>query len=91
MTRCRVEIENPARKQLRAMRDVSLRDRIEREIMALGDDPRPAGVKKLAGYRDLWRIRVGDWRVVYRIGDGRLVVVIVTVAKRSEVCGRVGR
>jgi mRNA interferase RelE/StbE len=38
-------------------------------IEALAMEPRPGGVKKLEGAADFWRIRVGDWRVVYRISD----------------------
>jgi len=54
-------------------------------ILALADDPRPPGCIKMSGYDDRWRIRVGDWRVVYRIEDGRLVVLVVTVAPRGGV------
>ncbi|OYW48283.1 MAG: plasmid stabilization protein, partial [Rhodobacterales bacterium 12-65-15] len=50
-------------------------------------DPRPHGCLKLVGHKDHWRVRVGDWRIVYRIEDGRLVVVVVRVAARSGVYG----
>lgn len=48
--------------------------RILPAIAALADDPRPPGVKRLKGASDLWRIRIGDYRVVYTIEDDRLVV-----------------
>ena len=83
MMRYRVSLEKPAQKQLRAILDRKLRAMLERSIMALADAPRPQGVKKLAGEKDQWRIRVGDWRVVYRIDDGVLVVMVVTVTPRS--------
>jgi mRNA interferase RelE/StbE len=51
----------------------------------LADDPRPCGVVKLAGQVDLWRIRIGDYRVVYEIQDHRLIVVVVRVASRGAV------
>ena len=85
MMRYRVSLEKPAQKQLRAILDRKLRAMLERSIMALADDPRPQGVKKLAGEKDQWRIRVGDWRVVYRVDDGRLVVLVIKVAPRGEV------
>jgi mRNA interferase RelE/StbE len=87
MKRYTVTIDRPAQKQLRAVKDVRLRNALEREIVALADDPRPNGCLKLVGHMDHWRVRVGDWRIVYRIEDGRLVVVVVRVAPRSGVYG----
>ena len=83
MRRYRVSLEKLAQKQLRAILDRKLRAMLERSIMALADDPRPQGVKKLAGEKDQWRIRVWDWRVVYRVDDGVLVVMVVTVTPRG--------
>jgi mRNA interferase RelE/StbE len=59
--------------------------RIDRRILALAEDPRLAGCKKLRGYKDQWRIRVGDWRIVYVIDDVAKVVTITRVAHRREV------
>jgi mRNA interferase RelE/StbE len=53
--------------------------------LALADNPHPAGCKKLEGYKDLWRIRVGDMRVVYVIDDSAKLVSVVRVAHRREV------
>ena len=53
-------------------------------IKALAQSPRPTGVTKLRG-EDLWRIRVGNYRVVYAVEDQRLVVTIVRVGHRREV------
>ena len=74
-----------AEKQLDAIGDKRLRLPLERAIQALADDPRPPECVKLVGYKDEWRVRVGDWRIVYRIeGDG-LVVLVVWIGPRGEV------
>jgi mRNA interferase RelE/StbE len=64
------------------------RARILRAVIALADDPRPSGVKALTGEDDLWRIRVGDHRVVYEINDTELLVLVLRVAHRSDVYRR---
>lgn len=87
MTRYAVVLSPQAEKQLAAIRDVRLNDILTRRMMALADNPRPPGVKKLVGRKDQWRIRVGDWRIVYVIEDGRLVVVVVAVGVRGGVYG----
>lgn len=87
MKRYTVSLGRAAQKQMRAVRDKRLRGALEREILALADDPRPHGCLKMAGYKDHWRIRVGEWRIVYRIEDGRLVVMVVAVAPRGGVYG----
>jgi mRNA interferase RelE/StbE len=51
----------------------------------LGHTPRPAGRKKLKGYKNQWRVRVGDWRVVYIIDDAAKVVSVTRIAHRREV------
>lgn len=64
-----------------------LHDRLIAAIANLSTDPRPSGCLKLVSEVDQWRVRVGDWRVVYAIEDGRLVVVVVRVARRGGVNG----
>ena len=59
--------------------------RITRKLEELEDNPRPMGVEKLSGREDLYRVRVGDWRIVYAIQDQELIVLIVEVAHRREV------
>ena len=85
MTRYRVEVSPPADKDLGAVRDRVLKTRLMRAIHALGDAPRPPGCVKMVGRSDEWRVRVGDWRIVYRVDDGVLVVLVVTVAPRGGV------
>lgn len=65
--------------------DAPTRTRIGAAIDGLAENPRPPGVKKLSGSKNLWRIRVGDYRVVYQIHDRELVVVIVNIGHRSDV------
>jgi len=62
-----------------------VRRRIADELEELRSNPHPAGVIKLAGYENLWRIRVGDYRVVYEIHDDQLVILVLRVAHRKDV------
>jgi mRNA interferase RelE/StbE len=59
--------------------------RLDRAIKALGDNPRPTGYIKLVGEDDLYRIRVGDWRIIYSIEDKKLIVVVVEIGPRGSV------
>ena len=73
-----------ARKELQALdRDVA--GRILKRIEALTREPRPSGCKKLEGTDNLWRIRVGDWRVVYAVDDTRSLVEVSVIRHRREV------
>ncbi len=60
------------------------RERIEAAIDALKDDPRPSGCKKLVGFENEWRLRVGSLRVLYVIDDSNRQVTIARVAHRRE-------
>jgi len=59
--------------------------RLIRAMDALAANPRPKGVKKLTGMDDLYRIRMGDYRIVYQIHDDRLIVLVVRIAHRRDV------
>ncbi|MFC3088226.1 type II toxin-antitoxin system RelE family toxin [Tabrizicola soli] len=83
----RVELSPEAKKNLRRIRDRRLHDRLVAAIDELGTDPRPPGCLKLVGEVNQWRVRVGDWRVVYLIEDGRLVVLVVRVSPRGGAYG----
>jgi mRNA interferase RelE/StbE len=63
-----LEIKPSARKELERLSN-SLIARLAAKIEGLSANPRPSGCKKLRGYKDLWRIRVGDYRVVYIVDD----------------------
>lgn len=82
--RYRVQIERRAQKALDALpRD--LRRRVAAKVDALTENPRPLGVRKLEGEEDLYRLRVGDYRVLYAIRDAVLLVLVVRIADRREV------
>ncbi len=61
------------------------RQRIGQRVESLADNPRPAGCVKLAGATNLWRIRCGDYRVIYAIEDAALILAVVKVGHRREV------
>ena len=73
-----------ARKELESL-DRTIALRILKKIEDLSVNPRPAGCKKLAGQNSLWRIRIGDYRVVYTIEDARRLIDIGIVRHRSKV------
>lgn len=83
-SRYKVQFRRSAEKSLEKL-DPRSRARILRGIVALADDPRPPGVKALSGQEALWRIRIGDFRVVYQVRDDELLVLVVRVAHRREV------
>lgn len=58
---------------------------IEDVIESLGDDPRPAGCSLLKGYRGVWRVRMGNYRICYTVDDGKLVVLVITISTRDDV------
>ena len=79
-----LDIKQSAQKELDALDD-TLFTRIDRKILALADNPRPPGCKKLQGYKDQWRIRIGDYRVIYVIDNATKTVTVTHVAHRREV------
>ena len=78
-----VKLERQAEKSLRRL-SKNLRGRIRQALHGLGDDPRPHGCIKLTGHHNLWRIRVGDWRIVYAIYDNELIVVVIEIEPRAN-------
>jgi len=79
----RIEVLRAAEKSLRSL-DKPARERIEKAIDALAENPRPPGCKKLVN-SPAWRIRIGDYRVMYEIHDSVLVVTVIEVGHRREV------
>jgi mRNA interferase RelE/StbE len=66
-------------------RDRQTHDRLLRAIKALAYDPHPRGGKKLQGrYDDIYRVRVGSWRILYHVRDDVLVIVVVNVVQRKD-------
>jgi len=58
--------------------------RLLKRIESLAENPRPAGVVKLEGATDLWRVRVGEWRIIYRIDDRGHLVDVTSIRHRRE-------
>ena len=86
-----IEVTPAADRELdRLKRRIQRRDfeRLRVAIRDLANEPRPEGVRKLRGEEWTWRIRVGQYRVVYDIDDDRGLVVVLRVARRSETTYR---
>ena len=62
-----------------------LQKRIASKIQALRNDPFPSGCKKLFGESDTWRVRVGDYRVIYRVRRGVLLILVINIGHRRDV------
>ncbi|MFJ4267313.1 type II toxin-antitoxin system RelE/ParE family toxin [Paenarthrobacter nicotinovorans] len=84
MSRYRVEFSTAAAKQIRKL-EPPVRRKVLLAIVELETNPRPDGVKKLSAESNAWRIRIGDYRVLYEIHDDELVVIIFRAAHRREV------
>jgi mRNA interferase RelE/StbE len=79
----RVELTRAAKKEL----DILPRKTIDRILPALRElrvDPRPRGCKKLAGMKNTFRIRVGDYRVVYEVHEDSVLVMVIRVRHRKD-------
>ena len=87
MSNYSVEVKPPARKELEALPDKALA-RIVPKMDSWRDTPRPAGCKKLKGYKDQCRVRVGDWRVVDIIDGAAKLSSVARIAHRREVYDR---
>lgn len=87
MSRYEVRLKARAARQIQKLDGRDL-DRIFEKIEALGDLPRPPGSKKLQGSATIWRVRSGDYRIVYTIDDDRKIIEIVKVRNRSEAYSR---
>ena len=77
-----ISFARSARKELESL-NASLVQRIFPKIEALAKEPRPKGCRKLRGEKNLWRIRVGEYRVIYAIYDDKDIVDIIGVRHRS--------
>ena len=84
MARRSLEISRTAEKQLRAL-SVDAQRRLARAMVALADDPFPRGSRKLVGYQDVFRIRVGVYRVIYDVAEAQLVIIILKIGHRKDV------
>lgn len=65
--------------------DGTIQNRIVPKIDALASDPRPHGAEKLTGQENRYRVRVGDYRIIYVINDGGRIIIIAVIGHRREV------
>lgn len=79
-----VELTRTAEKQLRRVAKHD-RGRVVEAIESLAHKPRPRGARKLQGYDDVYRIRVGQYRIVYEVFDDRVVVMVLKVGHRKDI------
>ena len=87
----RIELTRPAARDVRAIRNKAAKQALRRAIEALAEDPFPRNAKKLRGEPGVWRIRAGDWRVVYTVEADRLVVLVLMIGGRGDVYERLKR
>lgn len=84
MAEFRISFARSAARELERL-DPPVARRVLLAIEKLADNPRPPGCVKLQGSQNEWRIRIGDWRVVYTVDDKGKLVDIVAVRHRSDV------
>ena len=81
----KIQIKPSASKELELVGSKKDRQRIVRHIHSLADDPRPTGCEKLAAGEDKYRIRQGNYRVIYSVDDQQRLVVVTKIGHRREV------
>jgi mRNA interferase RelE/StbE len=79
-----IEISRTAETQLKKLPEEDQR-RVVRAVLALAEEPHPRGSRKLSGYDDVFRIRVGRYRVLYSIFERRLVIIILKIGHRKDI------
>lgn len=84
-----IVLKPAAVRDLRKLPD-DIRRRVAGRIDALSGEPRPPGAEPLHGERNLYRIRVGDYRVIYQVENKALIVLVVHIGNRREVYRRLG-
>jgi mRNA interferase RelE/StbE len=84
MTRYSVEISRTAERQLKSIPHADQR-RLATAMLALATDPRPHGSRKLSGYEDVFRVRIGRYRILYSVSDTVLIVIVLKIGDRKDV------
>jgi len=79
----RITLAPPAARQLRKF-DPAVRRRLQAALELLANDPRPPAAVQLVGGAGEWRVRTGDYRIVYEIHDDQLLVLVLRLAHRRE-------
>lgn len=73
-----------AEKELRKL-PIQVFLKVDEAILKLKDNPRPVGCKKLQGFSDTYRVRSGNYRILYRIEDKKLIIEVIRIADRKDV------
>ena len=81
----KIQIKPSASKELELAGSKKDRQRIVSRIYRLADDPRPTGCEKLAAEEDKYRVRQGNYRIIYSINDKQRLVVVTKIGHRREV------
>jgi len=84
MANYKIEISQTADLQFKELPQLD-QLRIARTIYRLGSNPYPTGCRKLTGYKDLFRIRVGNYRLIYSVDKNRIVIIILKIGHRKDV------
>ena len=84
MARYSIEISRTAEKQLKKLNRDHQRQ-VVKAIVALADDPHPQGSRRLTGYEDIFRIRVGQYRVLYSVSGKKLIIIVLKIGHRKDV------
>lgn len=84
MASLELRVSRSAERQLRKLPRTD-QARVAQAMLVLADDPFPKGARKLLGYRDVFRIRVGPYRVLYSVSETELIVVVLKVGHRRGV------
>lgn len=85
----RVELTPRAQRDFKAL-DGSVRGRIKQRIESLAENPYPQGIKKIEGEDELYRLRAGDYRILYQVKGKVLLVLIVGIGHRRDIYRRIG-
>ncbi len=84
MASFRIEVSATAEKQIRRLRRED-QVRVLRAIQLLAAEPTPPGSRKIRGYDDVFRIRVGTYRILYRVERRRILIIILKIGQRREI------
>jgi mRNA interferase RelE/StbE len=82
----KVVLRDEARRAFRRL-DKAVQKQVQRSIDRLADNPRPAQATQLVGDPRTWRVRSGDWRILYEIRDDELIVLVLDIGHRSKAYG----
>ena len=84
MARYRILIKRSAKREIEGIASRRDRRRVVDRILRLADDPRPPGCQKLSG-QDRYRVRQGNYRIIYSIEDDKLIVLVVKIGDRKDI------